>query len=312
MIFTEAQIRRLIDSIDKKIVLFSAQLGTEFLNESERELLKSMGFDLNKLYLQHKDPLFLQYQLGMVAKVLGKSEVNKISKAKLASIIKEGKHIPLMPSEKYALESVKRQSLSDIRALKGRIFNDVNGSILSNEKDNRSAYEQVIRKEIERGVVERKSRREVAQELGRKTGDWARNFNRIVQYVSHQAFDEGKMAVAERKYGNEAKIWKDTYPGACKHCIRLYLTAGIGSKPKVFTLKELKANGTNIGRKVADWLPVIGSTHPLCRCTGNILEEGEEWNEEKNDFIVPKDKEYNSKIRSSKIEVTFNGETRLV
>jgi hypothetical protein len=312
MIFTEAQIRRLIESIDKKIVLFSAQLGTNLLNESERELLKSMGLNLNKLYLQHKDPLFLQYQLGMLAKVIGKSEVNKISKNKLASIIKEGKHIPLTPSEKYALDSVKRQSLSDIRSLKGRIYNDVNGSILSNERDNRLAQEQVIRKEIERGVVERKSRREVAQELGNKTGDWARNFNRIVQYVSHQAFAEGKIAIAERKYGEEARIWMDVYSGACKHCIKAYLTAGIGSKPKVFTVKKLKANGTNIGRKVADWQAVIPPQHPQCRCSPNLLEEGEEWNEEKNDFIVPKDKDYESKIRKTKIEVTFNGETRLV
>lgn len=312
MIFTEAQIRRLIESIDKKIVLFSSQLGTEFLNDSEKELLKSMGFKLDKLYSQHKDPLFLQYQLGMVVKVLGKSEVNKISQAKLASIIKEGEHIPLTPSEKYALESVKRQSLSDIRSLKGRIYNDINSTILSNERDNRLAQEQVIRKEIERGVLERKSRREVAQELGRQTGDWARNFNRIVQYVSHQAFDEGKIAIAERKYGEEARIWKDTYPGACKFCIKFYLTAGIGSKPRIFTVKELKENGSNIGRKQADWKPVIGSTHNFCRCTSNLLEEGEEWNEEKNDFIVPKDKEYQSKIRTSKIEVTFNGETRLV
>ncbi len=312
MIFTEAQIRRLIESIDKKIVLFSAQLGTNLLNESERELLKSMGLDLNKLYLQHKDPLFLQYQLGMIARVIGKSEVNKISKNKLTSIIKDGKHIPLTASEKYALESVKRQSLSDIRSLKGKIYNDVDGSILSNERDNRLAQEQVIRKEIERGVVERKSRKEVAQELGRKTGDWARNFNRIVQYVSHQAFDEGKIAIAERKYGEGARIWKDVYAGSCRFCIKFYLTAGIGSKPRIFTVKELKANGSNIGRKQADWKPVIGSTHPNCRCTSNLLEEGEEWDEEKNDFIVPKDKEYESKIRKTKIEVTFNGETRLV
>lgn len=60
---------------------------------------------------------------------------------------------------------------------------------------------------------------------------------------------------------NGQSIWS----GNCRHCIRLYLTAGIGSEPKLFTAEELIGNGTNIGRRVADWKPtIITAVHPFC------------------------------------------------
>ena len=46
-----------------------------------------------------------------------------------------------------------------------------------------------------------------------------------------------------------------------------YLDGGLGSAPKVFRLDELKANGTNVGRKAAEYQPVVGPLHPWCRCT---------------------------------------------
>lgn len=65
--------------------------------------------------------------------------------------------------------------------------------------------------------------------------------------------------------GPNTLIYFDVYPAACRHCIRLYLTAGIGSEPKLFTAEELIGNGTNIGRRVADWKPtIITAVHPFC------------------------------------------------
>ena len=60
------------------------------------------------------------------------------------------------------------------------------------------------------------------------------------------------------------------------------------SKPIIFKLSELKANGTNVGRKVADYLPVVGSLHPRCRCTLNKFQDGYVWNESKRVFEAPK------------------------
>lgn len=49
--------------------------------------------------------------------------------------------------------------------------------------------------------------------------------------------------------------------GACKHCERFwYLPDGI--TPKVYKLSELIGNGSNIGKKAAQWMPTVDSTHP--------------------------------------------------
>jgi hypothetical protein len=60
-----------------------------------------------------------------------------------------------------------------------------------------------------------------------------------------------------------AKIPK---PDACDDCVRLHLTAGQGSRPRIFKLSELVENGTNRGLKRAEWRPVIGTIHPWCAC----------------------------------------------
>ena len=91
--------------------------------------------------------------------------------------------------------------------------------------------------------------------------------------------------------------------GACRHCIRLYLTQGMGSQPKIYTLKQFLENGSNIGRKVDDWKAVLESTHPWCRCNLQYVPEGTIWNEEKKMFVYPE--KYERKIeRKSKVIIT--------
>ena len=98
---------------------------------------------------------------------------------------------------------------------------------------------------------------------------------------------------------NNKSIWT----GNCRHCIRLYLTNGVGSQPKLFRLQELEANGTNIGLKVNDWKPTVNSTHPHCRCDLNYLPKGYVWDEEKKSFDIPKN--YVPKVaRTSKVKIT--------
>lgn len=111
-------------------------------------------------------------------------------------------------------------------------------------------------------------------DMGHATGDWARDFQRIVHTESHTAINEG---LKDRWYEQELvfaeeddepprriRVFRVPRPDACKHCIRLYTEGGA---PRIFYLDDLEGNGTNIGRKVADWKPVIGATHPWCGCS---------------------------------------------
>lgn len=111
-------------------------------------------------------------------------------------------------------------------------------------------------------------------DLGHATGDWARDYQRIVHTESHTAINEGlkdrwyeqelDMAEEDDEPPRKIRVFRTPRPDACKHCVRLYTQGGT---PIIFHLDELEANGTNVGRKVADWRPVVGATHPWCGCT---------------------------------------------
>jgi len=109
---------------------------------------------------------------------------------------------------------------------------------------------------------------------------------RIVDTEMNNIFQRGRaVQIAEQNKGKDPLVYKDVYEGACRHCIHLYLTRGLGSEPRVFKLSQLIANGTNIGRKVRDWLGTISGVHPWCRCNLRIKEEYTKWDKIKKQFV---------------------------
>ena len=308
MFLTPNQLEVIEKIFERQTALFIGRsLGPEFLSTSEKKTLQGMGIDLDELYKRYNDPVLQNFHLGMLTGALPEARTKKLNFNELVKYISSGKHIPLNEREKATINSVKSQSLRDIKSINGRIFNDVNGIIAQEHRNDRETYEKVIRGEIERGIAERRTTSSIVQELGKKTGDWSRQWGKMVEYVSHQAFDEGRAAIYKKRGGEEALVFKQPYAGACKHCIRLYLTGGIGSKPKVFKLSELESNGTNIGRKSESWLPVVGSTHVHCRCTLHYLEPGQEWDEEKKRFVIQKE-ERKPKINRKPVKVRIGDE----
>jgi hypothetical protein len=203
------------------------------------------------------------------------------------------------------LENIKKQAFNDVKALNGKIFQDVNQILLDNSLESQQAF---LNKEILEGVKKKETVRKIANKIALKTGDWSRNFDRIIDYASNTAIESAKVEMIERSYGEDALIWRRVYNSACKHCIRLYLTDGIGSQPIVFTVKEVKANGSNIGRKVVDWLAVIGSTHVHCRCSWNKLVKGYKWNTETKSFDIPE----KPKLKRKPIRIIINGEIKFI
>jgi hypothetical protein len=50
----------------------------------------------------------------------------------------------------------------------------------------------------------------------------------------------------------------------CRWCDRFYRNED--GSPILYTLAELQANGSNYGKPKSEWKPVLGKTHPFCRC----------------------------------------------
>ena len=300
------QINELLEILKQHNLMYiSKHIGPEYLTTAEKLKLQQAGIDIHTAYNVMNDPILQSFYFGLISDAIGEKEAEKVTFKELKESLQRGEYLPMSFKEKAAVQSVKKQFLGDLKANEGRIFNDVNNIISQKEKNNRLAYEEVIREEILHGVADKKSVAQIASELGHKTGDWSRNFGRIVEYVSHQAFDEGRAALIERKKGSDAKVYKNVYEGACKHCVSLYLTDGVGSRPKIFLLTDLKKNGNNIGRKANEFKVCIGPLHPFCRCTLHEYPEGYDWNPETGGFTSLK--ATYKPLDRPKVKVTFNG-----
>lgn len=264
---TPNQLDDLLNIIKQQTLLFvGSTLGPEYLSEADKAILGDFGVNAEEIYQLHNDPIFLNYQLGMLSQVLKDDVVKALPYGELKKMVVRGEYIKLNKQEQAVINDVRNRTLLDIRAKGDHIFQDINNIIQeSSSLSVREAQEKVIRDEIEQGLIKRKQIAEITRSLHDKTGDWSRDFGRIVQYVSHKALTEGRAAVIKRAEGeSDNEVYVHVYSGACKHCVDLYLTNGQGSAPKVMTLGELETNGTNIGRKVADWKAVMPPAHPYC------------------------------------------------
>lgn len=311
MLFTSTQIQDILYIIEKNHLIYAGvSIGFDVLSEYDKRILKDSGIDIDKIS-RDWTPFEQSFYFGRLSQLLNDQQVKKLKYNDFVKYLKKGQYIPLNSLEKDMLSIAKQRSYRHIKNLGRNIGEDVNGMVFEEDKKLRMRREKVTGKELERGIQERNSLSTIVREIGKKTGDWQRNLGRIVDTEFNTVMQEGRASQILREGGEEARVYKIVYPGACRHCIRLYLTGGIGSKPKVFLLKEIIDNGSNIGRKVAEWKPVVESTHPYCRCNLYHLEEGKEWNEETGRFEYPE--KYETHIeRKSKVKVMVGDKEFLV
>lgn len=304
MIFTPIQIQEILTIIEfHHLFVISTNYGVDVLSEQDKSILSNFGVNLRELeaIIPEYDKLYL---FGILSSILQENQVKTLDYNDFKLYIERGQYRPLSKSEKYQLEIAKRQSYSHLKGLKERAKQDVENIILERERISREEYENAVKEGLKSQVVDRKSVSQIVSDIGHKLGEWQHDWGRIVETEGNNIFQLGRAQEIEEKRGKDALVYKTVYPGACRHCIEKYLTNGIGSKPKLFKLSDLIKNGTNIGRKVKDWLAVLFSMHPFCRCMLMDLLPGHEWNEETGKFELSKN--WTRKVeRKSKVIITI-------
>lgn len=297
--FSNYQIEKILNILTLNHAIFiGGSLGESFLSTDDIKILEVNGIKVKELYEKTNDPILLSIHLGILAQAIGVKEVKKLPFNEFLRYIKKGDHLELSRREQNSLEVIKRQTFNDIKKLQGQIFTDINQVAIN------SSQEDFLRKEVESGIREGKTIRDISREISIKTGDWGRNFDRIVAYNSQLAYEEGKaLELIQQSGGEDVYVYKKVYQGACKNCVRLFLTEGVGSIPKIFKLEDLISNGNNIGRKVDSWRPVVGPVHPHCRCSLVRVDPSSKWNSKKQIFISEKQ----PLVKRRKVKVIING-----
>lgn len=300
LVFTNSQLEELMEIIDKHHSLFiSTNIGPEYLSSEERKILKDSGIDLDK-YRNSNGKIEEAFNFGILSSANSDPRVKGISYRDFKKFIHSKNYVPLSFKENAAIDHLKYQAHSDIKNMNSKIKADVNNIMLDKDKAFRVKFTEITRDAAIRAVEMRGTVRDMVSEIGHKTGKWEMDLGRVAEYTLHNAYEEGRAAELERSGGEEVLVYKDVYPGACKHCIKHYLTAGFGSRPIIFKLSELRANGSNVGKKVNAWVATLGSLHPYCRCTVNELLSGFVWNEEKRTFVMGKKEIKSEKVRNRK------------
>jgi len=298
MIFTKKQVENLLEIIDFNTSLFiTTQMGADVLSTYDKHILSKFGFDITKI-IQEFPPYLQSFMWGRLTGWLDNNQASKVVYKDFKKYLDSGQYFPLSKVEQNMYDISLNRSYSHIKNLGGKRKDELVKQI----------SEEDIRREITSGISKRESAQSIISNWGHKTDNWQRDYGRIVDTEMNSIFQLGRAKTIDEKFGKEALVWKQTYPGACRHCIRLHLTGGIGSKPIVKPLSEIMANGSNIGRKVADWKFTIESEHPFCRCFLSTQSPGTVWDDDKKMFVYP-DK-YERKIeRKSKIIIKVGDKT---
>lgn len=298
---TPSQVEEIKKIIDKKINGFIAQnISKDALTPDEIKILKNSGIDVNRI--NPKDFLVHQsFALGIASGAVPKSVLNSTTYEDFKKYISSGKFIQPNSYEKALISSLERQSLSDIRGIGERYKKTVEGAVIDSE---RKYYEDTIRRNILEGKAKKEGLRVISNNIAKELDAFGRSFDKAVQFISHQAFTEGRTAFIERNYGEDAECYFEVYAGACSTCVNSYLTAGIGSEPKIFKVRELPPPNANFGVKQKDQVTTDSPRHVHCRCHKMPKPEGYEWDNDSQSFAAPK--EYKRKVeRKSKVKITF-------
>lgn len=310
MLFTEKDIQRILEEVDVATARLVAQvLGRAYLRADDLLLLKRRGVNIEKL-VRRFPPHYQSYLFGRISAALGHSVTSTMKYSELAAFLpKMGDFAPTASSMAFYRVAAEK-TYGHIRGLGDRIKRSVNDAVSSEQMrylqaEQVAEKERVIHDEILSGTFRKTAIKKIAANIAEQTQDWNRDWNRIVETECQDVFNLGRAQEFVERSGNpNPTVYFQVYGGACRHCIKLYLTHGIGSQPKLFKLMDLLANGSNYGVKSVDWKPTVHPVHPFCRCMLMFLPEGYVWNMEAGRFEPPKN--YVPKVpRKSKVRITI-------
>ena len=217
------------------------------------------------------------YLYGHVLAMMDDPKVATMSYEQFKQYIQKNP-IPLSPIEKQAVNFAQHQAAQYCKGLGNRVDVATGQILIEADAALRQMLRDTIKTKTAENIAKRESVKKLKSELGWASKDWARDWDRIAITEKQNAMQRGVADHYGKRYGGDVRVAKRPMPDACKHCKRLHI--GPDGHPRIFKLSYLEANGTNVGRKAADWLPVVGTVHPHCQCQMIRIPDGWAFNDD--------------------------------
>lgn len=308
MIFTPEEIQKLYDIIDYRLARIVADvMGDELLTPEDKSLLRRYGYKWRR-EIEKLPPYFQSYLFGRLSAQLTPAQLSTLNFDDFTKYIDRHQWAVLTPLEKEVYYAAATRTYSYIKTMGERAKTIMSNAVSEEEvkalvEKQRQLELGTIKKEMIEGVLKKKSVQNIVSNIGHSLEDWNRDWGRIVETEMQNIYQTGVAQQIMKEQGADALVYKTVYTQACQHCIRLYTTAGIGSKPRIFKLIDLINNGDNIGVKAKDWKPVLGPTHCFCRCDLKEVPKGMVWNDETHSFEPSKEPYKRQVERKSKVKI---------
>ncbi len=273
LIFGSAKAHQIRAIVRKwQTAVLAGLLGWDVLSPAERRLLRAAQLELplrgglvrkpgGQLELPMalaQDPIENAFRFGQIETSVTESASSTRAKVQDAP--------PLTEAERAAVVAARESAGLHLRNVFARV-EAATGRAL-NEADQRAA----VAAQTGQALDERRTVSELKTRLGHITEEHERDWTRVAMTELQNAHQAGTAARIRASDGGHAWVAKVPRPDACPHCKRLYL--GADGQPKIFKLSNLQANGTNVGKKVAEWDAVVGTLHPHCQCVLTRIPEG--------------------------------------
>lgn len=235
----------------------------------DRELMRRLGIPNGT-----DDLISDSYRYGAAVASSGRS-LESTPAGQAASTIDS---VQLGRAQRDSLDSMQLKADQYLDSLRQRIISNTVASIIQADSLDFDQARQLARDAVGSGVT----RDQVVQGLRDSTGDYLRDWRRVAQTEMWGAkcqgevdsIMEGHSAMSSAK--GDTLVYVRPAPTACNKCRQLYLEPD-GVTPRVFRMSDLLANGTNHGRRQADWVATIPPLHPNCMCVLNIKPENTEF-----------------------------------
>jgi len=298
MNFSSKQIQKMIEIFSKNQAVFiGSTLGIDYLSDYDKFILKLNGIDLDDLTVTND--IQRMFFFGMYSEYLGGKKSYKSSTKDFEKWMNKQLEKPMSVQNKATLDFLKTRNYSDLSGLGSRYKNNFTNQILSLNLREQNLLKQKMKTATQKAVEQGKSAQQLASILRDLTEDTARDFSRIADYTMQEAYAHGRIAQIIDTYGEDVLVYKQTFDGVCKHCEKNYGTPH--EKPVEYTIQELMANGTNIGR--SEQLPVVGPAHPWARSILHPIPPNTVWSDDKHQYILVRNTQ--GVKRNSKVKITI-------
>ena len=264
MALTPSQIRQIKKVIEEHMnVIMELTIGDMKVSP---ETLKKLGVPKSVSNLITDSSKY-----GKLTTVMNKN-LSKMSPQEVNDMLKK---LKVSSRQQRSMEYLKAKTQLSIDNLTQRMTSAVITSALQNQLDMYQAIGQVVPEAVKKNT----DRYKVVQQLRDLTQDWERDWHRVAHSEMWDAKVQGEAnAIMDNespisKKGKDTMVFKRPAPNACNKCKQLYLEAD-GITPKLFKITELQANGSNYGKKQADWKPTLGILHPNCMCPLSVMPDG--------------------------------------